>query len=455
MQLLVVELVLRSVHRDHSLRSLHASPVGGVYGGGFLLLSGEGEGESLNCYIGIGRWWRWRGRARDLLCGAAKIHVLILLSVWLLFTTPVDPVLRNTANNCTMGALPVVIVAYGLFILYFSLVPSHSISSSTLSSMNNASPLNSMHLAYPVGTISPAAKPPPRNVSQVLPKPALSRPTGEVTLVTAFYKIPNKHYMTKFMSWICNFYLVENPLVIFTNRESYPLVKDLRPPSLTNLTQWVYLEIGNFTAARFKPVFTEQNARDPEISVGHSPQLYMVWAEKVSFMQRVIETNPFRSSCFYWIDSGTFRGSNGGNAQRFQDSMSDVYRYSWPSTRVCNADPGHVLFFYLNPGCMTEPCFVQDAVLPFYPDCFRRTSVVGGFFGGRPEPILRFLELYLEKMQLWSSQGVFIDKDQNLFFSVARKNPNVVKLVYANSEWFFFHRFMLNDSRDAASVYGW
>ena len=53
----------------------------------------------------------------------------------------------------------------------------------------------------------------------------------------------------------------------------------------------------------------EQEASDPERSVGHSRQLYWIWNEKSHMLKIAAELNLFQSSYFTWLDIGAIRWS--------------------------------------------------------------------------------------------------------------------------------------------------
>ena len=46
---------------------------------------------------------------------------------------------------------------------------------------------------------------------------------------------------------------------------------------------------------------------DPERFRHKSVHLYWVWNEKTEFLKRTVDTNPFHSDFFAWVDIGYFR----------------------------------------------------------------------------------------------------------------------------------------------------
>lgn len=58
---------------------------------------------------------------------------------------------------------------------------------------------------------------------------------------------------------------------------------------------------------KHRPAFEgPQHLIDPEKHI-HSPALYAIWASKSWMLQQVARENTFRSSIFFWVDTGAWR----------------------------------------------------------------------------------------------------------------------------------------------------
>ena len=86
-----------------------------------------------------------------------------------------------------------------------------------------------------------------------------------------------------------------------------PHLKKIRPKEYYNKTVFNTIEIEDFYSYRnFIKDFTNSWKIDFEKKY-HTIPLYLIWAEKCSFLKKVIEKNYFNSTCFYWVDAGYFR----------------------------------------------------------------------------------------------------------------------------------------------------
>jgi len=68
----------------------------------------------------------------------------------------------------------------------------------------------------------------------------------ELTLVSAYYRIKSKHTPEQYLRWINNIVLLNKSIVLFTNKEFMPILKDLRPKELYNKTVFIELKLKNF-----------------------------------------------------------------------------------------------------------------------------------------------------------------------------------------------------------------
>lgn len=145
------------------------------------------------------------------------------------------------------------------------------------------------------------------------------------TLVTALYDIGrgqmkkeanNFRPFSLYLEWFRNLLRVNAPLVIFIppqGRESggYDLqefVTNHRPqnyPTVTIIKPFTKLPL---FAKRglIQEVMIRLNQPDPRLEF-HSPEYIIVIYSKFDFLYETINSNPFRSKYFFWVDAGYFR----------------------------------------------------------------------------------------------------------------------------------------------------
>ena len=252
-----------------------------------------------------------------------------------------------------------------------------------------------------------------------------------VTLVSAYFKIPSKHSVSDYNNWISNFLKINHTLVFFVDALYYEKIISKRSPEFRNKTIWIKAKITDFYAyKKHYKEFKEAHKIDIEKKI-HSVPLYLVWAEKTNFLKIAIEKNYFKSNCFYWIDSGCFR-----NPESVQDYIND-----WPSPEKCFED-GRV---YMNEIIKHSNDFYtkySNFSIEAHKEMQKTFNVDGSSFGGQKEYILKFHELYYDAIKKFLEHGIFIGKDQNIFSYVAYNNPNIIKLVNLK-EFFSLKKLLL------------
>ena len=241
----------------------------------------------------------------------------------------------------------------------------------------------------------------------------------DITIISAYYKMKSKHKFEDYYNWINNFVLLNKSIVFFSNKEFMPIIKELRPKEFYYKTIFIELEMEEFYSYKnFYKDFEEALKIDLERRY-HSVPLYLIWAEKASFVKQVILQNYFRSKCFYWVDAGYFR-MNKNDMQKFVIN-------GWPSTKQCFRD-NRVLFGQVKEYSESDMKNIINFDRAAHRKLKRNTNVIGGIFGGQKINVLKFIDLYYNAIRLFIKHNLFIGKDQNIFSYVAFAHPDVVKL---------------------------
>ncbi len=254
----------------------------------------------------------------------------------------------------------------------------------------------------------------------------------ELTIVSEYYIIKSKHSFMEYYKRINNFVKLNHSMVFFTNKKFINIIKEMRPQNLHYKTIFIEMEMEEFYSYKnFLKEFNESFFIDPENNI-HTVPLYMVWAEKCSFLKKVILNNYFKSKCFYWVDAGFFNDLN---------SM-DKY-INWPSTKKCLGD-SRVLMNLVTPTSES----VKKGLINFDLETHKQfqliTNVGGNVFGGQPENLLKFIDYYYESIRLFISHKIFIGKDQNIFAFVAYKYPDIINLVNSGGTFLYFRDYLLD-----------
>ena len=237
----------------------------------------------------------------------------------------------------------------------------------------------------------------------------------DLTIVTAYYKIKSKFKAEVYYNWINNFVLLNKSIVFFSNKEFMPTLRELRPKELHYKTIFIELEMEEFYSYKnFYKEFKEAFPIDHENSY-HTIPLYLVWAEKATFVKKAILNNYFNSKCFYWIDAGIFR----------DDNMTKFT--NWPSTNKCFED-NRVLFDQVRQYSEKDIEGIINFDKSSHNILRMNVNIDGSMFGGQKEKFLKFIDLYYNAIRLFIKHNLFIGKEQNIFMYIAFAHPDVVKL---------------------------
>lgn len=252
-----------------------------------------------------------------------------------------------------------------------------------------------------------------------------------VTLVSAFYIMKSKFSLYTYIKWLNNLLQLNSSIVFFTEKAFMKIAKNLRPKNLYNKTIFIEMEMKDFFSyQKYGKYFIKSFEIDLENGY-HTIPLYLIWAEKCMFLKKVIQHNFFNSKCFYWIDSGWFRKS---------EEMSN-YINNWPSPKKCYQDD-RVLINLVRKFEDEEIRGIKNFNLTEIKNLEKRINVAGGMFGGRPEKLKKFIDLYYNCINTYIKNSLFIGKDQNLFTYISFSHPEIVKLVFSKGNYFYYKHYL-------------
>ena len=133
----------------------------------------------------------------------------------------------------------------------------------------------------------------------------------KATIVTGYFELDvSKASDSKYKEWMKNMLVIDNPMVIFCDNESRDFIEEIRIDKKDKTVVIVVFDIKEFYSYKYVNEYINNYKIDKEQNVGHSPILYMIWAEKSHFLKRAIEINPFKTDYFLWVDIGCFRKTN-------------------------------------------------------------------------------------------------------------------------------------------------
>lgn len=250
----------------------------------------------------------------------------------------------------------------------------------------------------------------------------------QTTIVTAYFQLKtSKASHETYVCWMKNMLEIKNPMVIFCDAASKPLIESLRSGK-TTIIETTYKE---FYTYKYSKTFIEHYALDTEKHVGHNMLLYMIWSEKSHFLKRAIELNPFKSDYFLWVDIGCFRVPN-------------TEYLHWPNPeKVAALDKSKVLMLSVNPFTSDE---LQCNTLDHLPSFQHKNRIGGTMFGGRSDVLMKWHDKYYNMLEYFISIGRFIGKDQSIMNSVYLLNRDTIHLVNwvpgCKDQWFYLQDYL-------------
>lgn len=253
---------------------------------------------------------------------------------------------------------------------------------------------------------------------------------AKATIVTAYFKLEkSKASHAKYLVWMRNMLIIDNPMVIFCDEQSALLLQRLRElAGHAAKTHIIVTRFEDFYCYRYIDVFKKHMDIDHERAI-HSVELYLIWNEKSNFLLRAIEANPFSSEKFVWCDIGCFRRPN-------------TEFVNWPnSERVTN---DKITLMVVEPFTDDEMRTGQLANIPSFQ---YKNRISASIFAGHRDTLVRWHQIYYGMLEHFIQIGRFIGKDQSIMNSVFLANRNICELVFyrpgRGDIWFYLQYHLL------------
>ena len=254
------------------------------------------------------------------------------------------------------------------------------------------------------------------------------------TIITYYYLIKSKFPPSTYIQWINNFLQIDTPMIIFTNTDTYQKLFN-RLKVKDKKIKFYILEIEQFLVFKYYDYFKKDHIRDKE-RTRHSPELYMIWNNKLDFIEKVIKEDPFKTEWFFACDIGCMR----------DPTIMDKYK-NWPKMNKLEKHKNKVSLLSVEPFTNKELKIKKDEYYDFSKIFCR---VAGGFCIGKKEPLLKWKKKFFYTLEAMIKQDMFIGKDQNIINICYLHNKELVNLIPAKqintsifSKWWFLSKYLL------------
>ena len=115
-----------------------------------------------------------------------------------------------------------------------------------------------------------------------------------LTCVSGYWKVNNKHG-NNYHTWFQHSLKINCPYVFFGDKETIELIKPFRDGLPTF---YVECTIQDFVTYKYKNKMITHPIHCPSV------ELNLIWNEKIFFIKKALELNPFHSDFFLWVDAG-------------------------------------------------------------------------------------------------------------------------------------------------------
>ena len=248
-----------------------------------------------------------------------------------------------------------------------------------------------------------------------------------VTVVTCYYEFSSKYPCDTYMTWAKDFFKVICNSVVFCDKHSESILLH-NVPHIKNNNTLINLDICDFTTSIYD--WSHDFKIDPEKS-HHSIELYKLWNEKIHFVNRAIELNPYNSANFIWLDIGSFRNSK---------RVNDIIKYQFPL--MCNFPSGKTVLFQIDKFKDIDKQNVKEL-----DNRFLKCNRLSGLFAGDIEGLKLFKNKHSEILYKFKEKRLFSGKDQTLYNFLGLQYPEIFHIVDAKSirkdysPWFNIHYY--------------
>ena len=270
-----------------------------------------------------------------------------------------------------------------------------------------------------------------------------------VTVVTAYYQIPAKFSHATYLAWAANF-LQNVPcyLQIYTSAAVAEELSALRA-AFPDRTALVVMEFEDLEMAtpEWMSTWRHQHTLDPE-AAHHSPELYVLWAQKSACVAHAIRTSHWGSDFFVWCDIGAFRNKDRAVAfssfpcPKLVSCLNQqrvcflLMQHFTPAERVLDGAFLSVTNDYLRRFPYKDHLDVWDTV-------YLRTTdhLGGGVFVAHKDHFHVWHAAYLQFLAEAVAANRFIGKDQIAYNTLYLRHPELYTCIDATFDqgdpWFY------------------
>lgn len=235
------------------------------------------------------------------------------------------------------------------------------------------------------------------------------------TIVTAYFRVSSKHSTDQYDNWMRNFLSIQDHMVIYTQPELLPQIKEMRSHALDRtviiLMNMNAIPIGNLYPPEF---WNDQLERDYEKARHSSYELFWIWLNKPWIVMDAIRHNFYNSDLYMYADIGCFRSGSYNHKTVIQ------HREMVPKNEMlCQ-------YFRLDPPKPPNIKFFDDK-RKYEPHFYQAGSQLAAY----AETWTTFYNMFLDMIDTFLQHNMLLVDDQCILQSVCLTHPQVCAYVLA------------------------
>tara|TARA_B110000285_G_scaffold229434_1_gene294136 strand:+ start:894 stop:1688 length:795 start_codon:yes stop_codon:yes gene_type:complete len=261
-----------------------------------------------------------------------------------------------------------------------------------------------------------------------------------ITFVTCWYELKSKFNILEYKKWMKNFlYNINNfYLVIFTNKKSYYLFKDLIKDNIN--IKVIFKEFQEFKCSQYDWIknHKKNNLLNENGRFSTDLKLNMLWNEKIDFVKHVIDEIIFDTPWYGWCDIGYFRTNNNivenwPNVDKIKGLNKDKIYYAKVSNNI-----DHLVKMVLNKNTLGLPA---QEIPP------SQISFAGGFFLIHKNKCNWWHDIYYNHLTKYFNNNYLVKDDQIIILDCIINNLSHFQIIQEpdrfKDPWFVFQNFLL------------
>lgn len=260
---------------------------------------------------------------------------------------------------------------------------------------------------------------------------------NDITFVTAYFKINKNKYNSNYYDWMSNLLLnLNNNIIIFTDKISKPVIEKFRD-NYKDKTIIIEMKLEEFHSIKYLDYFIKDYNRDVYNWL-RNPELYLIWTERLKFVEKSIDINPFKTSYFAWIDIGYIRNPI---------YINRYLKNGFPNLNKLKEDKIYILNIDYN--------FTEEDFNDPYNKKFQtiNNKIGAGFIIGSSINLKKMIDEYYNiVVPEYIKRDYFIGDEQTLYTTIYLKRPDLITIIrgdnddttipYCEFKWFYFLKFL-------------